>query len=118
VGSHMCSRQFRHAGRKPLEGRTHCERFGGRGCSVLHARGTKVDVTQRGETHLLTTRKKKILFFGGFSFFESRKQKRAHHPYYEANHNRTNCMIILQSRAISSPVEGSVSPNLRGLLRI
>jgi hypothetical protein len=88
---------------------------------VLHARGTKVDVTQRGETHFLTTREKKkcfFLFFGGFSFFESRKQKRAHHPYYEANQHKTNCMIILQSRAISSPVEGSVSPNLRGLLRI
>ena len=109
VGSHMFSRQFRYEGRKPLEGRTHWERFGGRGCSVLHARGTKVDVTQRGQTHLLTTREKKNDFFpvfGGFAFFESRKQKRAHHQYYKANQHRTTCMIILQSRAIRSTSRG------------
>jgi hypothetical protein len=100
---------FRYEGRKPLDGRPHCERFGGRGCSVRHARGTKVDVTQRGETHLLTTREQKNDFFpvfGGFCFFESRKLKRAHHQYYEANEHRTTCVIILQSRAIRRTSRG------------
>ena len=99
----MSSRQFRHVKRKPLEGTTHCERFGGRRCSVLHARGTKVDVTQREETQ--KEGKKKMFFpvLCGFAFFESRKLKRAHHQYYEANQHRTTFIIILQSRAFQQP---------------
>ena len=76
----MFRRLFRYEGRKPLEGRTHWERFGGRGCSVLHARGTKVDVTRRGETHLLTTRGKKNDFFPVFGggFFLSQENENVH----------------------------------------
>jgi hypothetical protein len=78
------SRQVSDRGGKLLERRTHCNRFGGRSCSVTHTQATKVDVNQRGQTYLLTSRGKQKRFFSVFDVF-----------FFWGYEDRTNFIIIL-----------------------